>query len=111
MRLDVAVEIIADEVVIAMVKYRAAEGGEAACIAEHIGFDGVENFDEIGVGAEFTVVVGVTEIFHVFGEVTEEEDVLVADFSGDFDLEECQYLFTDRVIGMTYVCTIAGTDD
>jgi len=29
------------------------------------------------------VVVGVTEIFDVLTEVAEEEDVLLADFSGD----------------------------
>jgi hypothetical protein len=30
--------------------------------------------------------VGVAQVLDVFGEVTEEEDVLLADFAGDFDL-------------------------
>jgi hypothetical protein len=31
--------------------------------------------------------VSVTEILDVFGEIAEEEDVLFADFAGDFDLD------------------------
>jgi hypothetical protein len=31
--------------------------------------------------------VGVTQVFDVFGEVAEEEDVVFADFTGYFDLE------------------------
>jgi hypothetical protein len=30
--------------------------------------------------------VGVAELFDVLGEVAEEEDVVLADFAGDFDL-------------------------
>lgn len=30
--------------------------------------------------------MGMTEIFDVFGEVTEEEDVVLADFTSDFNL-------------------------
>lgn len=33
-----------------------------------------------------TVGVSVTEVLDVFGERTEEEDVLLSDFAGDFDL-------------------------
>jgi hypothetical protein len=32
---------------------------------------------------EVLVVVGVAEVFNVFAEVAEEEDVFFADFSGD----------------------------
>jgi len=31
--------------------------------------------------------VRVTEVFHVFGEVAEEEDVILTDFAGYFDLD------------------------
>jgi hypothetical protein len=30
--------------------------------------------------------VGVTEVFNVLGEVTEEEDVILTDFTGNFNL-------------------------
>ena len=87
MCLDIAVEIVADEVEIAVIEYRATKGGEATCVAEHVGFDGVEHFHEIGIRSEVAIVVSMTEIFDVFGEVAKEEDVLFADFSSDFDLE------------------------
>ena len=84
--LDVAVEVIRDEVVVAMVGDAVAEGGEAGCVAKHVGFDGVEDFGEVGVELEGSVVVGMAEVFHVFGQVAEEEDVGFADFACDFDL-------------------------
>jgi hypothetical protein len=31
------------------------------------------------------------QVLDVFGEVTEEEDVLVTDLAGDFDLSKSQY--------------------
>ena len=63
------------------------KGGEVALVAECAALDGVEDFLELGVELEIAVEVVVTEIFDVFGEVAEEEDVLFADFAGDFNLE------------------------
>ena len=56
------------------------------CVAKGIGFDGGEDFREVRVEREGAVVVRVAEVFDVFGEVAEEEDVGVADFAGYFDL-------------------------
>lgn len=92
MRLDVAVEVIADEIVIAVIDYGVAEGGEAAGVAEHAAFDGVEDFLKVLVELEGTVGVGVTEVFDVFGEIAEEEDVIFADLARNFDLDLRQLL-------------------
>lgn len=86
MRLDVAIKVIAHEVVIAVIDDGIAERGETSSVAEHAGFNGVEDLFEVFVELEGAVVVGVAEVFDVFGEVAEEEDVVFADFAGDFDL-------------------------
>jgi len=72
---DVAVEVVGDEVVVALVDDGIAEGGEAAGVAESAGFDRVEDFGEVGVEFDVAVGVGVAEVFDIFGQVTEEEDV------------------------------------
>ena len=89
MRLDVAVEVVADEVIVAVVADGADEGGELVGVAESVGLDGVEDFDEIRVYGVGAVVVCVAQIFDVFGQVAEEEDVVFADLAGDFDLVKC----------------------
>ena len=86
MGLDVAVEVVRHEVVIAMIGDGVAQGAEAACVSESTTFDGIEHFGEVGVELEVAVVVGVAEIFDVLGEVTEEEDVGFADLASDFDV-------------------------
>ena len=89
LRLDIAVEVVADEVVIAVVDDAVAEGREAARVAEHAALDRVEDFGEIRVQLERpAVVVRVPQVFDVFGQVAEEEDVRFADFACDFDLCE-----------------------
>lgn len=65
---------------------RITQCGEAARVAEGVGFDGVEDAGEIGIEGEIAVGVGVAEVFDVFGEVAEEEDVVGGDFAGYFDL-------------------------
>lgn len=92
MRLDVAVEVIADEIEIAVIDDGVAEGGEAAGVAEHATFDGAEDFLEVLVELEGTIGVGVAEVFNVFSEVAEEEDVVFADLACDLNLGLCQLL-------------------
>lgn len=55
--------------------------------SEGVGADVVENRGEVRVKRGRGVVVCVPEVVDVFGEVAEEEDVLLADFAGYFDLE------------------------
>ena len=87
MRFHIAVEVVRHEVVVTVIDDAVAQRGEAAGVAEHVGFDGLEDFGEVGVEGEFAVVVGVAEVFDVLGQIAEEEDVGFANFAGDFDLE------------------------
>lgn len=45
--------------------------------------DGGEGWIQLVVG----VKMGMAEIFNIFSQVSEEEDVVLADFASDFDLE------------------------
>lgn len=70
-----------------MIDDAVAEGVEARGVAEGSRADGGEDAGEVWVEGEGVAVgVGVAEVFDVFGEVAEEEDVGFADFAGDFDL-------------------------
>lgn len=86
MRLDVAVEVVGNEIVVAVIGDGTAQGGEAVRVAEGAVLDGVEDLGEVRVELETAVVVGVAEVFDVLGEIAEEEDVGLADFAGDFDV-------------------------
>lgn len=67
MRLDITVEIIRYEVIIALVDDGIAERGETARVAKGAGFDGVEDAGEVRVELEIAVGVGVAKVFDVFG--------------------------------------------
>lgn len=62
--------------------------GEVTGVAEHAAADGIEDLGQLRVELEVAIEMAVTELVDVFGQVPEKEDVLFADFAGDFDL--CQ---------------------
>lgn len=69
------------------------ERREAICVAEGAVMDVVEDGGELWVELILRVQVRVAQVLDVFGEVAEKEDVLLADFTGDFDLEQSQSLY------------------
>lgn len=71
MRLDVAVEIIRHEIIVAVIDDGVAQRGEPSGVTELAVFDGIEDFGKVRIQRERAVVVGVPEIFDVFGEVAE----------------------------------------
>lgn len=87
LRIEVALEVIRDEVVIAVIDNGVDEGGELTRIAEHSLADGLEDLVERGVELEVAIEVVVAQVFDIFREVSKEEDVVFADFTSD--LEEC----------------------
>jgi hypothetical protein len=81
------VEVIRHEIVITVILHRRDQGREVVGGTEGVGADEGEDGGEGGVqGGGGAVGVRVPEVFDVFGEVAEEEDVLLADFTGYFDL-------------------------
>ena len=83
---NVRLEVVRDEVVVALVDDGVHQGGELFRIAECALLDRLEHALEHGVEVEFGVEVSVSQIFDVFGQVAEEEDVVLADFARDFDV-------------------------
>jgi hypothetical protein len=98
MRGDVGVEIVRDEVVVTVFFDGACERGEVGFVAEHVIFDRVEDTLQLWVQLEAPVEVSVAKVLDVFGEIAEEEDVLLADFAGDFDLSVLALLGWKQVI-------------
>ena len=60
--------------------------GERSNVAECIRFNAVKHSLELRINRRLVVSVCVTQILDIFGEVAEEEDVVFANFAGDFDL-------------------------
>lgn len=71
-----------------MVDDAVEERTKALGVAECALVDGVEDGRELGVELVVRVEMGVAEVFDVFCQVTEQEDVLLADFARDLDLVE-----------------------
>lgn len=67
LRLDIGIEIIADEIIIAVVGDTIAKSAEARGVAEGVGFYSVEDTREVRVQGEGAVGVCVAEVFDVFG--------------------------------------------
>lgn len=67
------------------------ESREALRVAKHALVDAIEDLGERGFELVVLVEVGVAEVLDVFGEIAEEEDVVLANLTGDFDLVEISY--------------------
>ena len=70
-----------------MVLHRRYQSGEVVRGSKGVVANVGEDGGQVGVGRWGGVGVCVTQVVDVFGEVAEEEDVLLADFAGYFDLE------------------------
>jgi hypothetical protein len=86
LRLAVAIEVIGDEVVVSVMHNGVCECGESTGVAEHAALDGLEYFLEFFVELVVAVDVGMAEFIDIFGEVSEEEDVVLTNFTSYFDL-------------------------
>lgn len=84
--LVVAVEVVRDEVVVAVVFDGSDESTECTSVTESAFLDLLEDGAEVWVESVRAVVVCVAEILDIFGQVTEEEDVVLSDFTSDFNL-------------------------
>lgn len=86
MRRYIRVEVIGNEVVVTVLLDGSSQRREVGCVAEHVVLDCLEHFPELRVKLEVTVEVSVAEFFDIFSQRAEQEDVLFADFAGDFNL-------------------------
>ena len=85
--LDIAMEVIRDQVVISVVYDAVDERGELVGVAERAFANGFEYIIEIRVELKLIVEMCMTEVFDVLGQITEQENVLFANLAGDLDLQ------------------------
>lgn len=85
-RLDVAVEVVTDQVVIPLVDDGVTQRSETAGVTELAASDSIEDLGQIGVESKRAVIMGVTQVFNIFRQVPEKEDVGVPNFPSDFNL-------------------------
>jgi hypothetical protein len=86
LRLDVRVEVVRNEVVVTVLDDAVDKCGETVSVAELSLTDNIENSGQLGIKLILRVDMSVSQILNVFGKVTEEEDVLLANLTGNFDL-------------------------
>lgn len=86
MSLAVAVEIVADQVVVTMILNSTDQGTESTLIAESTILDAVEDLDKLRVDAVVAIEMGMSEILNILREVTEEENILFANLTSDLDV-------------------------
>jgi hypothetical protein len=70
-----------------MVFNAADEGAECVRITKGVFVDFVKDSLEVRVNGMRAISMSVAEIFDIFGEVAKEKDIVLSDFSSDFNLE------------------------
>lgn len=84
--LDVTVEVIADEIVVAVVGNGVDQSRKSVLVAKHVSANGLEDLLKVRINSVRTVVMVVSKILNVFGEIAEEENVRLAYLTSDFNL-------------------------
>lgn len=67
---------------------RSSECGEITSVTKHVILDCLEDLFQGWVELEVAVEMTVAKIFDVLREISEEEDILIADLASNFDLYE-----------------------
>jgi hypothetical protein len=86
-RLDVAVEVVRHQVVVAVVADRGDQTGKVLRVAEGPLLDGLEDLGKVGVDVVRAIRVRVAEVLDIFGQVAKEENVVLTNFTRDLDLK------------------------
>lgn len=87
MRLDVAVEVVRHQVVVTMVPDSGNQGAKVVGQAKRALFNLDKDLLQVGVDGVRAKVVGMAQVFHIFGEVSEQKDVAFTNFTCDFNLQ------------------------
>ena len=86
MCLDVAVEVVADQIVVSMVHDRIAKSREMASVTKHTSFDGVEYLLKVFVQLKLAVSMSMAEVFHILSKIAKEKYVALSNLACDLDL-------------------------
>ena len=105
-------EVVRDEVVVAVLDNGIDESRECSLVAKSTILNGFEDLGQVWIDFVLAIEVIVTKIFYIFCQVAKEKDVLITCFTSDLDL--CTLLaWVSRNLELlsTHVCTIACSDD
>lgn len=84
--LNVAVEVIGNQVVVTVVSDGGNQGAKVIGHAKGALLNLDKDLLQVRVDGVRTKVVVMAQVFHVLSKVSKQEDVAVADFAGDFNL-------------------------
>lgn len=90
LRLDVRSKVVGYKVVVAMVNNAIDKRRELVGIAKRVVSNGIKDIGKRRVQFVLRVHVCVTKVLDIFGQVTEKEDVLVANLTGNLNLSRGQ---------------------
>lgn len=93
LRIDVALEVVGDQVVVTVVNDAVHQSAELAGVAESAAAHRLEDTLELRIDLEAAVEVAVTKVFDVLGKVAEEEDIVLSDFAGDLVIAVSDAIF------------------
>lgn len=91
---EVGLEVVGYEVVVAVVYDRIDQSRKLACIAEGALLDRLEDSFEIRIKDELAVEVRMAEVLDIFGKIAKKEDVVLADFTCDLEVhvsDQCDF--------------------
>jgi hypothetical protein len=87
LRLAVACKIVRDKIVVTVVNNSVQKSRELVGVTKRAFLNLIEYGGKRFVELIVAIDVAVAEFFDIFGKVPEEEDVTVANFAGNFDLD------------------------
>ena len=104
-------EVIRHKVEVAVVADGRDHAHEVVGLAEGALLNSLEYLGKVGIDGVRAVGVVVADVLDIFGEVAEEENVLLADFASDFDLRWVSNRSQGMEESFAYVGTVACSDD
>ena len=84
--LNVAVKVVRDKVVIAMVTNSRDHARKVLGVAKGAVLNGLKHLDQVGIDAVRAIGVRMAKILDILGEVTKEEYVILTNLTRDFNL-------------------------
>ena len=86
MSLNIAVEVIRNQVVVTVLAHSCNHGAEIVGAAKRALLNLLEDLVKVSVDAVGTIGVRVAQVINIFGKVAEEEDVVLSNLTSDFNL-------------------------
>jgi hypothetical protein len=83
---DIGFKVVGDEVVVTMILDCANQGTERTRVAKCTLFYLVKDLGKVGINGMAAIIVSMTKILNILSEISEQEDVFLANFTSDFDL-------------------------